>query len=164
MRKIASLLLCFLLLSLFSVTAFAADTEQSEDVVIRVTVPNDHIITVAADGATVSVDGKSGDSFTVDRQSTPKLLIEADSGRAIKSVMLGDTNVTDHLQDGYLTLEPVYMDLTLTVTTVTAAETTSPQTGDNTNLGLWIVLLIISGCGTVATTAYDRKTKPMKKS
>lgn len=167
MKKVASLLLCFLLLSLCSVTAFAADTasgnEPSKDVLICVTVPNDHTITVVADGAAVSVDGKSGDSFTVDRQATPKLLIKANNGRAVKSVMLGDVDVTDKLRDGYLALDPVYMDLTLTVTTVEAAKTNSPQTGDITNLGLWIILLLIGGGATITLAVYDRKKRVAEK-
>ena len=37
--------------------------------------------------------------------------------------------------------------------------TTSPQTGDNSNLALWIALLFISGGAVTATTVYGRKKK-----
>ncbi len=37
--------------------------------------------------------------------------------------------------------------------------TDSPQTGDNSNMALWIALLFISGMGIVATTVYGRKKR-----
>lgn len=37
--------------------------------------------------------------------------------------------------------------------------TTSPQTGDNSNLTLWIALLLASGGAVTATTIYGRKKK-----
>lgn len=149
MRKIISLLLCFLLLSLCSKTAFAEDivneNESNKGVVISLTVPNNHTITVIADGAKVSLDGVTGDEFIVERQSTPKLLIKADSGRVIKSVTLEENDVVNKLQDDYLQLEPVYKDLTLIVTTETAPYVPDiPQTKVNNNLEVWWIPLIIS--------------------
>ena len=41
--------------------------------------------------------------------------------------------------------------------------TTSPQTGDNRNLALWIALLFISGGAVTATTVYGRKKKRLTK-
>lgn len=167
MRKIASLLLCFLLLSLCSVTAFAAtvnEAEPSKDVVISVTVPNDQSIIVIADGAAVSLEGVTGDKFTVDRQATPKLLIKADTGRVIKSVLLDGVDVTDKLQDGYLQLDPVYKDVTVTVTTEAAPivpGTDSPQTGDTSNLWLWWLLLIASATALTVLLA-DRRRRQNK--
>ena len=35
----------------------------------------------------------------------------------------------------------------------------SPQTGDNSMMGLWIALLFVSGAGVVGTTVYGRKKK-----
>lgn len=35
----------------------------------------------------------------------------------------------------------------------------SPQTGDNSMMGLWIALLFVSGAGVVGTTIYSRKKK-----
>ena len=37
--------------------------------------------------------------------------------------------------------------------------TTSPQTGDNSNLTLWIALLLASGGAVTVTTVYGRKKK-----
>lgn len=39
------------------------------------------------------------------------------------------------------------------------ADPQSPQTGDNSMMGLWIALLFVSGVGVVGTTIYSRKKK-----
>lgn len=118
MKKITALLLCFLLLCTCSVTAFAAEPEAEEtNTVISVTVPDSHNITVTADSARVFYEGVSGDSFTVERLSTPRLLIRAESGKVIKTVMLNGEDVTAELHGGYLDLAPVYEDKVITVTT-----------------------------------------------
>ena len=118
MKRLTALLLCFLLLCTCSVTAFAAEPETEEtNTVISVTVPDSHKITVTADSARVFYEGVSGDSFTVERLSTPRLLFRAESGKVIKTVMLNGEDVTAELHGGYLDLAPVYEDKVLTVTT-----------------------------------------------
>ena len=117
MKKLTALLLCFLLLCTCSVTAFAAEPEEIIKTVISVTVPDSHKITVTAENAKVFYEGVSGDSFTVERLSTPRLLIRAESGKVIKTVMLNGVDVTAELHGGYLDLAPVYEDKVITVTT-----------------------------------------------
>ena len=46
-----------------------------------------------------------------------------------------------------------------TVTAKLPDESKSPQTGDNSNLALWIALLLASGGTVTATTVYGRKKK-----
>ena len=117
MKKITALLLCFLLLCTCSVTAFAAEPEAEEtNTVISVTVPDSHKITVTAENAKVFYEGVSGEEFTVERLSTPRLLIRAESGKVIKTVMLNDVDVTAELHGGYLDLVPIYEDKVITVT------------------------------------------------
>ena len=117
MKRLTALLLCFLLLCTCSVTAIAAEPEAEEtNTVISVTVPDSHKITVTADSARVFYEGVSGDSFTVERLSTPRLLIRAESGKVIKTVMLNGEDVTAELHGGYLDLAPVYEDKVITVT------------------------------------------------
>ena len=126
MKRLTALLLCFLLLCTCSVTAFAAEPEAEEtNTVISVTVPDSHKITVTADSVRVFYEGVSGDSFTVERLSTPRLLIRAESGKVIKSVMLNDVDVTAELHGGYLDLDAVYEDKEITVTT--EDETVAPE-------------------------------------
>ena len=50
-----------------------------------------------------------------------------------------------------------------TVTAKLPDDSKSPQTGDNSNLTLWIALLFISGGAVTATTVYGRKKKRLTK-
>ena len=126
MKKITALLLCFLTLCMCSVTAFATEPEAEEtNTVISVTVPDSHKITVTADSARVFYEGVSGDSFTVERLCTPRLLIRAESGKVIKTVMLNGEDVTAELHGGYLDLDAVYEDKEITV--ITEDEPVAPK-------------------------------------
>ena len=118
MKKLTVLLLCFLLLCTCSLTAFAAEPEAEEtNTVISVTVPDSHKITVTAENAKVFYEGVSGEEFIVERLNEPRLLIRAESGKVIKSVMMNGEDVTEELHGGYLDLAPIYEDKVITVTT-----------------------------------------------
>ena len=52
---------------------------------------------------------------------------------------------------------------TQTVTAKLPDDSKSPQTGDNSNLALWIALLFVSGGAVTATTVYGRKKKRLTK-
>ena len=126
MKRLTALLLCFLTLCTCSVTAFAAEPEDEiTTAVITVTVPDSHKITVTADSARVFYEGVSGEEFTVERLSEPRLLIRAKSGKVIKTVMLNDVDVTAFLHGGYLDLAPVYEDKEITV--ITEDEPVAPK-------------------------------------
>ena len=117
MKKITALLLCFLLLCACTATAFAAaPKDKITNTVISVTVPDSHKITVTAENARVFYAGVSGEEFIVERLSEPRLLIRAESGKVIKSVMMNGEDVTAELRGGYLDLAPVYEDKEITVT------------------------------------------------
>ena len=117
MKRLTALLLCFLTLCTCSVTAFAAETKDNEtNTVISVTVPDSHKITVTAENAKVFYEGVSGEKFIVERLSEPRLLIRAESGKVIKSVMINGEDVTEELHGGYLELDAVYEDKEITVT------------------------------------------------
>ena len=46
-----------------------------------------------------------------------------------------------------------------TGTNGTAKPIDSPQTGDNSNMLLWVALLVVSGAGVIGTTVVSRKKK-----
>lgn len=118
MKKITALLLCFLTICMCSVAVLAEESEQeASNTVISVTVPDNHKITVTAENAQVFYEGISGEEFTVERLSEPRILIRAESGKVIKSVTLNGEDVTDLLCGGYLDLSPVYEDKLIAVTT-----------------------------------------------
>lgn len=117
MKKITALLLCFLLLCMCSVIAFAAEPEEITNTEILVTVPDCHKITVIAQGAKVFYNGFSGEEFVVERLSEPRLLVRAESGKVLKTVTLNGVDVTELLYGGYLDLSPIYEDKVIEVTT-----------------------------------------------
>lgn len=123
MKKITALLLCFVLLCTGIQTVFAEEAGADQtNTVISTRVPDTHKITVIADHAEVFYEGVSGEEFTVGRLSEPRLLIRAETGKVIKSVVLNGEDVTEQLRDGYLTLAPVYEDKVITVTTADKPE------------------------------------------
>ncbi len=158
MKKVTALLLCFLLLCTCSVNAFATETDEKKtSSVISTTVPESHKITVSSDDARVFFEDVSGDELTVDRLSRPRLLIRADEGKVIKTVLLNGEDVTDLLRDGYLELPLMYEDATITV--ITEDKPTLPNTSDSTNLHLWWLTLTLSAVSIVALELLRRKRK-----
>lgn len=123
MKKLTVLLCALALLCSFCLPVFADST-----VTITTTVPSTHTITVKqADGAAVTCNGKSGTTFTVERLSQPQLLVRPDSGRVLTRVLVNGVDVTASVQDGSYTLPAVYEDLTITVKTDAAPQTTTPS-------------------------------------
>lgn len=58
---------------------------------------------------------------------------------------------------------PTEGDKTDTTTPTGGKDATSPQTGDNSNMFLWVALLFISGGAGISTTVYDRKKRRSEK-
>ena len=53
--------------------------------------------------------------------------------------------------------KPTEGDKSDTTTPTGGKDTTSPQTGDNSNMLLWVALLFVSGAGVLGTTVYSKK-------
>lgn len=116
----------FLLFSM-NVTAFA------EDIIIDTTVPDSHKLTVSANGAEVFFEGVTVTEISVGRLTEPTVLIRADSGKAIKQLLLNGEDITSQIKGGYYTFSPVCEDKTLTV--ITEDETPAVQTKTYTVIG-----------------------------
>lgn len=127
MKNLTALLLCFVLLCTTGISIFAAGSGDNETE-IKVTVPETHTVTVTAEGAYVYYEGEKGESFSVPRLSSPKLQIKAKSGRAVETVTLDGVDVTDKLKNGYLTLDPIYEDKAIVVTTKIKPVSPTPDT------------------------------------
>ena len=159
MKKITALLLCILLLSACSVTAFA------ENVRIGTDVPESHTVTINVTGdATATLDGEAGTTFTVERLSEPVLIFTPVKGKTIVKITLNGEDITDRLVYGSYTLSPVYEDKVLNIQVETKDfvnddGNVSPQTGDNSNLPLWIALMALSLMGIVSTLIYGKKKR-----
>ena len=125
MKKIAALLLCLSMLSATAVTAYAEEAEPTiapGEATIGTEVPESHKITITVTGnADVTVGGKEGTEFEVERLSEPVLKIKAKDGEKIIKVLLGGEDITDKLVDGKLTLDPIYEDKALDIQVETEA-------------------------------------------
>lgn len=55
--------------------------------------------------------------------------------------------------------KPTEGDKSDTTTPKGGKDTTSPQTGDNSNLALWFAVLFVSGAGVLGTTVYSKRKK-----
>ena len=55
--------------------------------------------------------------------------------------------------------KPTEGDKSDTTTPTGGKDTTSPQTGDNSNMLLWVALLFVSGAGVLGTTVYSKKKR-----
>ena len=119
------------MLSAAAVTASADDEPNTApgEATIGTVVPDSHRLTVNVTGnADVTVDGKEGTEFEIERLSQPVIEIKAKDGEKLTKVLVNGEDITDKLKDGKLTLDPIYEDMTLDIQVET--ETLS---GDSSN-------------------------------
>ncbi len=170
MKKIAIfiVMLCLLCCPVSVYAAELSDTTASSGAVISAEVPSTHTLTVSADKAAVTFGGKTGDRFEVPRLIEFVLQISTDNGWKVIKVLLNDEDVTKAYADGKITLSGIYEDATLTILTekipvTPGGDPTSPQTGDNSHLSLWISLLFASGAALLISYSYMGYCKRRRK-
>lgn len=109
----------------------------NNNAVIEVSVPFEHTLTVTApDGVTVTLDGVSGNNFSVERLSEPTLVVSVPDGQEIVKIVLNGEDVTDKFANGRYKMPPVYENLALEVETRSVEPTTStiePTTSSTTD-------------------------------
>lgn len=117
MKKLAAMLLCLSMLSAGALTAYAEEPNIAPgEATIGTEVPDSHNITITVTGnADVTVNGKEGSEFEVERLSEPVIKIKAKDGEKITKVLLNGEDITDKLVDGKLTLDPIYEDKALDI-------------------------------------------------
>ena len=119
MKKIAVFLLCLSMLSASAVTAYAEENDANTapgEATIGTEVPDSHEIIITVKGnVDLTLNGKSGTEFEVERLSEPTLEIKAKDGEKITKVTLNGEDITDKLVDGKLTLDPIYEDKTFDI-------------------------------------------------
>ena len=117
----------------------------------------------------VKVDGTLIDAknYTVKSGSTI-ITLKADY---LKTLSVGAHNLTVVYTDGECSTnfevkqaaseqtKPTEGDKSDTTTPTGGKDTISPQTGDNSNMLLWVALLFVSGAGVLGTTVYSKKKR-----
>lgn len=131
MRKMTAVLLCVFLLTMLSVTAFAAAPQTfSGQTVITTAVPYNHKVVIHITGnANVILDGEPGEEHIVDRMSQPVLDIIPNDGQKVTKVLLNGEDITDMVKDGKYVLPPVYQDELLDI----QVETKKTEQSDTSN-------------------------------
>ncbi len=104
----------------------------------------DHFIGVKLDGKDIVKDV----DYTVEKGSTIVTL----KPETLEKLDLGEHTVTVLFDNGEV-------NTTLTVLAANSQDATSPQTGDNSHMGLWIALMMLSLLGIAATLLFGRKKR-----
>ena len=117
----------------------------------------------------VKVDGTLIDAKNYTAKSGSTIItLKADY---LKTLSVGAHNLTVVYTDGECSTnfevkqtaseqtKPTEGDKSDTTTPTGGKDTTSPQTGDNSNMLLWVALLFVSGAGVLGTTVYSKKKR-----
>lgn len=154
MKIIAVFLLCLSMLSASAVVASAEEEPNTApgEATIGTEVPGSHKITVTVTGnADVTLDGKSGTEFEVERLSEPVIEIKVKDGEKITKVLLNGEDITDKLVDGKYTLPPIYENGALDIQVETEElpkppEKNTPNTGvvGTTSAGALLALAVLT--------------------
>lgn len=135
----------YLDIDLFKQVGTAAETpvtETSGKVAITITIPDNLINTDASITRTYKI-------IRVHEDENGNLITDV-----IEGVFNPDDNSFTFETDKFSTYALAYADNRVTNT---PAGPNSPQTGDNSNMMLWIALLFVSGFGVVGTTLFGKK-------
>ena len=155
-RLAGALFLCCLLFFGFSTHAFAA-TEGSQ--IITVTVPCTVTLEIGGHGS-VTVDGTSY-TGTVSFQKEPgtvlTYIITPESEYRISKVTYDGMNVTSELKNSRYKAPTLKGNVTVMVSFVKQTSPDSPQTGDDSRIGLWISLMCVSGIALIVLWRRSRQ-------
>lgn len=152
---IVRLLFLVLIIALLPVSVWAQETTLTANV------PSVHTLHIELKGnGQIIVDGvpyKQTASLQIKRHSTPEISVIPDSGWKLKSVSLDRQDVTAEFQSGAFTFSEMREDLELTV--VFEAQSSTPQTGDQSNIEILYLLMFLSVIGMLLCVLARRKTR-----
>lgn len=153
--QIVRLLFLALIIALLPVSVWAQETT------LTTTVPAVHTLHIALNGnGQIVVDGvpyEQTADIQIKRHSTPEISVIPDSGWKLKSVSLDGQDVTTEFQSGAFTFSEMREDLELTV--VFEAQSSTPQTGDQSNIEILYLLIFLSVIGMLLCVLARRKTR-----
>lgn len=152
---IIRLLFLVLLVGLLSVSVWAQETTLTADV------PSVHALHIELTGnGKIVVDSvpyeKTAD-IQIKRHSAPEISVIPDSGWNLKSILLDGQDITAEFRGGIFDFSEMCDDRKLTV--VFEAQSSIPQTGDQSNMELLYLLMFLSAFGMVLCVMVHRKTR-----
>ena len=152
---IVRFLFLVLIVALLPVSVWAQETT------LTTTVPAVHTLHITLSGnGQIVVDGvpyEQSASLQIKRNSTPEISIIPDSGWKLKSVLLDGQDITEEFQSGAFAFSEMREDLELTV--VFEAQSSTPQTGDQSNIEILYLLMFLSVIGMLLCVLARRKTR-----
>lgn len=152
---IVRFLFLVLIVALLPVSVWAQETT------LTTTVPSVHTLHIALNGnGQIVVDGvpyKQTASLQIKRHSTPEISVIPDSGWKLKSVLLDGQDITEEFQSGAFAFSEMREDLKLTV--VFEEQSSTPQTGDQSNIEILYLLMFLSVIGIILCVMVRRKTR-----
>jgi len=153
--QLVRLLFLALIVVLLPVSVWAQETTLTADV------PSVHNLHIELTGkGRIIVDGvpyEKSVNLQIRRHSTPALSATPDSGWKLKSVSFGDQDITGQIQNGTFTFPEMCDDAELIV--VFEAKSNVPQTGDQTNIEILSLLMLLSVVGMILCATARRKSR-----
>ena len=122
-------------------------------------------LTIVANGAYskftgIEIDGNavSSENYTVSSGSTV-ITLKPDY---LNTLAAGEHTIAVLYTDGEATGTFTIAEKPADTTDTTDKDTTSPATGDNSNITLWVALLFVSGAGVTGITIFNKKRRNVK--
>lgn len=152
---IVRFLFLVLIVALLPVSVWAQETT------LTTTVPSVHTLHIALSGnGKIVVDGvpyEQNASLQIKRHSTPEISVIPDSGWKLKSVSLDGQDITAEFQSGVFAFSEMCEDLKLTV--VFETQSSTPQTGDQSNIEILKLMMFLSVIGILLCVMGRRKAR-----
>ena len=153
--QIVHLLFLVLMIALLPVSVWAQETTLTANV------PSVHTLHIELTGnGRIVVDGVPYEktvSLQIKRHSVPEISVIPDNEWKLKSVFLDGQDITSEFQGGVFDLSEMRDDLKLTV--VFEAQSGTPQTGDQTNIEMLSLVMLLSVIGLILCVIVHRKTR-----
>lgn len=133
----------------------------AQDTTLTTVVPSTHTLHIELIGkVTLYVDGTAytkSEEVQLKRYSNPQISVQVANGHKVKSVLWGDTNITDALQNGEWTAPEVTEDVRLTV--VLEKNGSMPPKEDTFQTGWWLLIAGVLLFGMVVYLLIYKKKK-----
>ena len=153
--QIVRLLFLILIIALLPISVWAQETTLTANV------PSVHTLHIELTGnGRIIVDGipyeKTAD-IQIKRHSAPAIFANPDSGWKLESVSFGSKDITEQIQNGTFTCPEMCDNAELIV--VFETQSSTPQTGDQSNIETLYLLMLLSVIGMLLCVTAQRKMR-----
>lgn len=150
---IVRLLFLVLMIALLPVSVWAQETTLTANV------PSVHTLHIELNGnGRIVVDGVPYEktvSLQIKRHSVPEISVIPDIGWKLESVSFGGKDITEQIQNGTFTCPEMCDNAELIV--VFETQSSTPQTGDKTNIEILSLVMLLSVLGMILCMVAHRK-------